>query len=69
MSGVLECFTSFAMTGVRSVDCHASLAMTGSGLLDCFTSFAMTGGEGTGLLYFVRNDGRRGDWIASLRSQ
>ena len=48
MSGVLDCFTSFAMTGVRSVDCHASLAMTGGG--------------GAGLPRFARNDGRRGEW-------
>ena len=26
---MLDCFTSFAMTGVRSVDCFTSLAMTG----------------------------------------
>ena len=30
------------MTGLKSLDCHASLAMTG--------------GEGAGLLHFVRND-------------
>ena len=53
------------MTGVRSVDCHASLAMTGGEGLDCFTLFAMTGRGVAGLLRFARNDGRRG--IASLK--
>ena len=65
MPGVLDCFTSFAMTGVRSVDCHASLAMTGSGVLDCHASLAMTGGGVAGLPRFARNDGRRG--VASLK--
>ena len=37
--------------------------------LDCFISLAMTGGGGAGLSCFARNDGRRGDWIATLRSQ
>ena len=41
--GVLDCFTLFAMTGVRSVD--------------CFTLFAMTGGGVAGLPRFARNDG------------
>ena len=29
------------MTGLKSVDCHASLAMTRLKSLDCFTLFAM----------------------------
>ena len=35
--------SSLAMTGVRSLDCHASLAMTGMRSLDCHASLAMTG--------------------------
>ena len=33
------------MTGLKSLDCHASLKMTGLESLDYFTLFAMTGLE------------------------
>ena len=49
-----EIIASLAMTGLKSVDCHASLAMTGWKLLDCHALFAMTVWS---------------HWIASLCSQ
>ena len=58
-SGVLDCFTSFAMTGRGGLDCHASLAMTGGEGLDCHASLAMTGrgetGESKTLKKFEKN--------------
>ena len=66
--GGLDCFTSFAMTGVRSVDCHASLAMTGSG--GWIASLrSQWRGAGCWIASFRSQWRGAGDWIASLRSQ
>ena len=83
MPGVLDCFTSFAMTGsgdwiasLRSqwqgAGCWiASLRLQwrGAGLLDCFALLAMTGVRSVDCHASLAMTGAGSGWIASLCSQ